>query len=46
LNYSHYIVFCYQENFDDSDVERFLKSPADQWAIGLKDLESYGKMMK
>ena len=46
LNCSHHVVFCYQENFDDNDVERFLKSTADQRSISLEGLESYGKMMK
>jgi nitroreductase len=43
---SHHIVLCYQDNFGDDDVDRFLKSTADARNVGVETLEGFGKVMK
>ncbi|HSR89096.1 MAG TPA: NAD(P)H-dependent oxidoreductase [Candidatus Udaeobacter sp.] len=42
---SHFVVFCSRTNFNEQDVEHFVKSIAEERGATLESLEEYKKMM-
>ncbi|OUS00196.1 NAD(P)H-dependent oxidoreductase [Halobacteriovorax marinus] len=43
---SHQIVFCYNENFGEADVQRFLEDTAKTRGVDMESLAGYGDVMK